>query len=64
MVVENEIRIGSLRVENAKENQSAVRRVNRPLPASIERAFISHESSARAESCDVEAVNVCLEIHD
>jgi hypothetical protein len=64
MEVENENRIGSIRVESAKENQSLVRRVNRPVPALIERAFITHESSARAELCDVEAVNVCLEIHD
>ena len=64
MEVVNEIRIGSIRVASAEENQSTVGRANRPVPAPIERAFIEHESSARAELCDVEAVNVCLEIHD
>lgn len=64
MEVENENRIGSIRMESAKENQGFVGRANRPVPALIERAFITHESSTRAELCDVEAVNVGLKIHD
>lgn len=63
MEIENEIRIGSIRVESAEKNQRTVIRANRPVPDPIERAFIMHESSARAELCYVEAVNVRLEIH-
>lgn len=63
MEVKNEIRIGSIRVESTEENQSTVGRADRPVPTPIERAFIAHESSARAELFDVEAVNVRLEVH-
>ena len=53
MEIENEIRIGSIRVESAEENQRTGVRASRPVPDPIERAFITNESSTRAELRDI-----------
>lgn len=57
-------RVGSIRAEPPKQARGPWRAPNRALPAWIERAFIAHESSTRAESHDVETVDIGLEIHD
>lgn len=63
MEVENENRIGSIRVESSSENQRGVRQSSLAMPALIERAFVTHESSARADLAYVEPEDVALEIH-
>lgn len=57
-------RVGSIRAEPPQAGARSSRGQNQAVPARIERAFIMHESSTRAESCDIETIDIGLEIHD
>lgn len=57
-------RVGSIRMEHPGERSVPTKRLELAAPAFIERAFITHESSVRADLVDVEAVDAGLEIHD
>lgn len=52
MEVKNEVRGDSTSVDSANEDQCIVGRSAWPMPDPIEKALITHESSARTELCD------------
>ncbi|MNN59515.1 hypothetical protein D3C81_1746350 [compost metagenome] len=61
---ENGSRVGSIRAESHGERSALTGHTELAAPALIERAIITHESSARAALCDVESVNIVLEIQN
>lgn len=64
MNVYNSNQVVSIRVETARVNVCDKGGHGQILQSYAQRAFITHESSARAELCDVEPVYIGLEVHN